>query len=55
MNNVAIPLVLKCTRCGHEWLRRDLVKLPRQCPACHSPYWDRPRVLAVKKVARRRK
>jgi len=38
-------LKLKCLRCGHEWLRRDLDKLPESCPrkACHSPYWNTPR------------
>jgi len=33
---------LRCTRCGHRWPRRKESK-PKQCPACHSPYWDRPR------------
>lgn len=32
----------KCHRCGHFWVpRKD--KKPRQCPKCHSPYWDTPR------------
>jgi len=32
-----------CERCGHEWLPRDPDDPPRRCPACKSPYWDRPR------------
>lgn len=30
-----------CTRCGHEW--KPLVASPRNCPQCHSSYWDRAR------------
>lgn len=33
---------LDCTRCHHRWPQRKEVA-PKQCPACHSPYWDRPR------------
>lgn len=42
---------LRCIRCGHTWPPRT-EKLPRVCPKCKSPYWDRPRVLkkAVEKV-----
>jgi DNA-directed RNA polymerase subunit RPC12/RpoP len=39
-----IEFKLKCLRCDHEWLRRDLKKKPVQCPECHSAYWNRPRV-----------
>ena len=34
---------LRCDRCKHEWLPRNGVQaeeLPKQCPACHSPYWN---------------
>ena len=37
------PMVLKCLRCAHQWVRRNLNKDPRVCPKCKSPYWDRPR------------
>lgn len=40
--NIVVP-VLKCTRCGHEWYPRS-PRPPRTCPACHSPYWNRPRI-----------
>ena len=33
----------KCLRCEHEWPSR-LERLPKQCPACRSPYWNRPKV-----------
>lgn len=33
---------LACLRCGHVWLPRR-VERPPTCPACRSPYWDRPR------------
>ncbi len=35
---------LRCLRCGHEWIPNKTEK-PRLCPACHSPYWDRSRLL----------
>lgn len=32
----------ECTRCGHVWrIRRQGV--PKSCPACHSPYWNKER------------
>jgi len=31
-----------CYRCGHVW-SPDRVVPPKSCPACRSPYWDRPR------------
>lgn len=34
----------KCYRCGHEWLPIDPKKLPKVCPSCKTPYWDRPRL-----------
>lgn len=37
---VKIPVV-KCLRCGREWIPR--VPDPKWCPACKSPYWNRPR------------
>lgn len=32
----------RCHRCNHEWLPRG-EGVPRVCPKCKSPYWDRPR------------
>lgn len=37
-----------CGRCGHQWeLKRTdadgKVLIPKACPVCHSPYWNRPR------------
>jgi DNA-directed RNA polymerase subunit RPC12/RpoP len=34
-----------CLRCLHTWLPRREGR-PVQCPACHSPYWDKPRKIA---------
>ena len=34
--------VRECMRCHHRWLPRQS-SLPRQCPKCHSPYWQTPR------------
>lgn len=31
----------KCLRCGNEWETRYDSK-PKQCPKCHSTYWDQP-------------
>lgn len=28
-----------CTRCAHSW--RSYVKNPKQCPRCHSAYWNK--------------
>ncbi len=36
----------RCERCGHEWIPRGremVERNPAVCPACKSPYWDRPR------------
>lgn len=32
---------LLCLRCDHKW--ESLNAHPRQCPKCHSGYWDRPK------------
>jgi predicted Zn-ribbon and HTH transcriptional regulator len=37
----------KCERCGNEWLPRDAEQEPKFCPACKSPYWNKPRKNAV--------
>ena len=33
---------LKCERCGHTWVRRDLENVSKVCPKCKSPYWMKP-------------
>jgi len=33
---------LFCIRCGHNWLPRK-ANPPKECPSCHSPYYDKPR------------
>lgn len=33
---------LKCLRCGAEWLPRQ-VGLPKNCPRCGSPNWNKNR------------
>ena len=31
-----------CLRCGHKWYKRN-PEIPKVCPKCKTPYWDRPR------------
>lgn len=38
----------KCERCGHEWKRRS-EDVPKVCPTCKSPYWNKERVRGVRK------
>jgi hypothetical protein len=33
-----------CKRCSHEWIRRR-PDLPKTCPKCKSPYWNKPRII----------
>ena len=33
----------KCFRCGHEWRPKKMDSIPKVCPKCKSPYWDRPK------------
>jgi len=50
---------LRCDRCQHQWVPRDVVEeaLPKQCPSCHSPYWNAGPVQrkAVSAAAKRRR
>jgi len=39
MNDLKLP-TLKCRRCEHEWIPRSPF-LPKVCPSCNSPYWDK--------------
>jgi predicted nucleic acid-binding Zn-ribbon protein len=32
-----------CGRCGHTWTPKG-GRIPKRCPACTSPYWNRERV-----------
>ena len=32
--------LLKCNKCGHEWLPRIIGKKPVLCPSCKSKYWQ---------------
>ena len=41
----------KCYRCGHEWKPNNLEEVPRVCPKCKNPYWDRPKKADNKLVA----
>jgi uncharacterized CHY-type Zn-finger protein len=31
-----------CERCNHKWVPRE-DEMPKVCPKCKSPYWDKPR------------
>ena len=33
----------ECERCKYTWVLRSTMTMPRACPKCRSPYWDRPR------------
>ena len=39
MCEIELP-TLKCKRCGHSW-HPNRPKLPKVCPACCSPYWNK--------------
>ena len=41
--------IMKCNRCGHEWIPRK-ARIPIGCPACCSPYWNIPRQRPPRKV-----
>lgn len=40
MHKLVQALFMQCERCGFESLR---FALPKRCPRCKSPYWDKPR------------
>lgn len=44
LEKLAAALACYCNRCGHNWSRKSLVTLPKQCPSCRSPYWAKDRV-----------
>jgi len=33
----------RCYRCNYEWKPNNRGKLPKVCPKCKSPYWDKPK------------
>ena len=39
---------LQCTRCNHKWIPRKK-ELPKVCPLCNSPYWNKKRIKELKK------
>jgi predicted Zn-ribbon and HTH transcriptional regulator len=44
--------ILECKRCGYTWpRRRSATHDPVTCPNCMSPYWNKERVVPVKKCA----
>lgn len=45
--NLSLP-TLKCLRCGHSWYPKKPV-LPKVCPKCKSPYWNKPKWKGIKK------
>jgi len=38
-----------CYRCYHTWIRRS-EKLPKVCPKCKSPYWNKPKKKTPKQL-----
>ena len=32
-----------CNRCNHKWVPRS-ENIPKVCPKCKSPYWNKKRV-----------
>lgn len=40
----------KCSRCDYWW--KSYIKTPKICPQCHSPYWNKERVLNIKEERR---
>jgi len=38
--DIKLP-VLKCERCSHTWYPIR-PQLPKVCPKCKSPYWNKP-------------
>ena len=39
----------KCLRCGHDWASR-MDRLPKVCPKCKSPYWNKPKWKGINEV-----
>lgn len=45
---------LKCLRCGHEWIPNK-AELPRVCPSCHNPYWNKPKKAKMIRILTKRR
>lgn len=33
----------RCLRCNYKWMPKKKNVMPKNCPSCNSPYWDKPR------------
>lgn len=45
-NNAGAKVLIighKCYRCDHAWRPQNIDHIPKVCPKCKSPYWDRPK------------
>lgn len=40
---VKVLAELHCERCGHDWIRRKFLEVPKYCPHCKSPIWNKPK------------
>lgn len=40
-NKVGLRYLVKCLKCGHEWLAQS--EHPRYCARCHNPNPEQPR------------
>ena len=41
MTKIKLPYLF-CKRCFHQWIPRSQ-ELPKVCPHCNSPYWNKER------------
>jgi len=43
-------VLMKCTRCSHVWLIKNIGVKPARCPngKCNSPYWNRVKTIFKK-------
>ena len=32
-----------CERCGHSWILKNIKVIPKKCPSCGNPYWNKKR------------
>lgn len=49
-------VVIRCERCGYEWIPKDPKHLPAVCSnrACKSPAWNKPRAPKGRTSAKRK-
>lgn len=43
INNMPVRFAT-CNRCNHTWQLRNYNKIPKNCPNCKSPYWNKERI-----------